>query len=96
MALKKVNNARYILRFIRACTTDTLHKRLVESLVQPHLYYCTVVYMDASNEQREKVQRLNNAFVRYITGARRDKHITLGRKRLGLADSGIDSTLQHY
>ena len=40
---KKVNKALYSLRFIRACTTETLRKRLVESLVQPHLDYCTVV-----------------------------------------------------
>ena len=80
---KKVNKALYSLRFIRACTTETLRKRLVESLVQPHLDYCTVVYMDASKEQREKVQRLSNACVRYITGTRRDEHITPDRKRLG-------------
>ena len=52
---KKVNKALYSLRIIRTCTTETLRKRLVESLVQPHLDYCTVVYMDASKEQREKV-----------------------------------------
>ena len=40
---KKVNKALYNLRFIRTCTTETLRKRLVESLVQPHLDYCTVV-----------------------------------------------------
>ena len=80
---KKVNKALYSLRFIRACTTETLRKRLVESLVQPHLDYCTVVYMDATDEQREKVQRLSNACVRYITGTRRDEHITPDRKRLG-------------
>ena len=31
----------------------------------------------------EKVQRLSNACVRYITGTRRDEHITPDRKRLG-------------
>ena len=31
---KKVNKALYTLRFIRACTSETLRKRLVESLVQ--------------------------------------------------------------
>ena len=80
---KKVNKALYSLRFIRACTTETLRKRFVESLVQPHLDYCTVVYMDASTGQREKVQRLSNACMRYITGTRRDEHITPNRQRLG-------------
>ena len=80
---KKVNKALYSLQFIRACTTETLRKRLVESLVQPNLDYCTVVYMDATDEQREKVQRLSNACARYITGTRRVEHITPDRKRLG-------------
>ena len=39
--------------------------------------------MDASKGQREKVQRLSNACVRYIIGIRRDEHITSDRKRLG-------------
>ena len=41
---KKVNKALYSLRFITACTSETLRKRLVEALVLPHLDYCAVVY----------------------------------------------------
>ena len=80
---KKVNKALYSLRFIRACTTETLRKRLVESMVQPHLDYCAVVYLDATDEQRVRVQRLSNACARYVTGARRDEHITPYFRRLG-------------
>ena len=41
---KKVNKSLYGLRFIKACTSQSLRKRLVESLVLHHLDYCTVVY----------------------------------------------------
>ena len=80
---KKVNKALYSLRFIRACTTETLRRRLVETLVQPLLDYCSVVCLDATDEQRIRLQRLSNSCVRYIFGVRRDKHITPYRQRLG-------------
>ena len=81
--VKKVNKALYSLRFIWACTSETLRKRLVEALVQPHLDYCVVVYLDATNEQWIRLQRLHNSCVRYVFGVRRDVHITPFRKRLG-------------
>ena len=80
---KKVNKALYSLRFIRACSTETLRKRLVESLVQPHLDYCTVVYIDVTNERRLILERLSNSCVRYILGARRDEHVTPYPRSLG-------------
>ena len=60
---KKVNKALYSLRFIRACTTETLCTRLVESFVQPHLDYCTVVYLDATNEQRTRLDRSHHTLL---------------------------------
>ena len=81
--VKKVNQGRYRLRFIWACNFETLRKRLVEVLVQPHLDYCVVVYLDATNEQWLRLQRLHNSCVRYVFGVRRDMHITPHRKRLG-------------
>ena len=80
---KKVNKALYSLQFIRACTTETLRRRLVETLVQPHLDYCSVVCLDATDEQCIGLQRLSNSCVRYIFGIRRDQHITPYRQRLG-------------
>ena len=80
---KKVNKALYSLRFIRACTTETLRRRLVETLVQPHLDYCSVVCLDATDEQHIRLQRLINSCVRYIFGVRRDQHIIPYRQRLG-------------
>ena len=43
---KKVNRALYGLKLIRPCTSQALRKRLVESLVIPHLDYCNAVYSD--------------------------------------------------
>ena len=80
---ENVNKTLYSLRFISACTSETLRKRLVEALVQPHLDYYAVVYIDITNEQLIRLQRLHNSCVRYIFGVRRDTHITPYRKRLG-------------
>ena len=79
---KKGNKSLYSLQFIRDYTSKTLRRRLVESLVQTHLDYCTVVYLDSTEEERIRLQRLNNSCVRYIFGVRRDQHIPY-RRRLG-------------
>ena len=80
---KKVNEALYGLRFIKHCTTQSLWKRLVESLVIPHLDYCSVVYHGASFSLRKRLQRLANEGIIYIFGLRRDTHITPYRRQLG-------------
>ena len=79
---KKVNRVLYGLRFIKSCTSQPLRRRLVESLVIPHLDYCIVVYADISLELRTKLQRLANLGIRYIFGLRRDEHLTPYRKKL--------------
>ena len=79
---KKVNRALYPLRFIRSCTTQILRQRLVEALVLPHLDYCTTVLLDATNEQRTRLQKLQNSCIRYIFGVRRNIHITPFRRQL--------------
>ena len=62
----KVDRALFGVKFIRSCTTLTLRKRLVESLVIPHLDYCSVAYLDASSSLRSRLQRFANAGVRFI------------------------------
>ena len=79
---KKVNRALYGLRFIKECTSQSLRKRLVESLVIPHLDYCSVIYAGASHNLRIQLQRLANSGIRYIFQARRDERITPYRKKL--------------
>ena len=79
---KKVNRALYGMRLFRSCTTETLRKLLASALAVSHLDYCSVVYLDDSEELQKRLQRLQNACVRYISGARRDEHITACREDL--------------
>ena len=78
----KANRVLYSLRFFRFSTTEALRKQLPSALVTPHLDYCSSVYYHVSVEQLAKLQRLQNACVRYVTGAKRDEHITPYRKQL--------------
>ena len=79
---KKVNRVLYCLKTIRPCTSQPLHKRLVESLVVPHLDYCNVIYSDISKELVTQLQRLANSCIRYIHGIGRHEHITPYRRKL--------------
>ena len=63
--IKKVNRAIFSLWFIKSCKTQALRKRLIEALVDPHLDHCIVVYLDTSQELRERIQRLINEDLRY-------------------------------
>ena len=69
------------MRFIRPCTSQSLGKRLVESLVVPHLYHCNIEYADASLQFRTQLQILANAAIRYTFGLRRDERISQYRKK---------------
>ena len=80
---KKVNRVLYCLKTIRPCTSQLLRKRLVESLVIPHLDYCNVIYSDISNELIAQLQRLSNTCIRYIFGISRHEHVTPYRRKLG-------------
>ena len=73
---KKCNRIMYHLRFFRKYTTETLRKRLVEALLFPHLDYCSVVLLNASQELRIRLQVLQNSGVRYVVGLRRDDLLT--------------------
>ena len=68
--------------FIRSCTTQRFRKCLVKSLVIPHLDYCSVVYLDAFSSLRTRLQRLSNAYVRFIVGVKRDTYITPYKRQL--------------
>ena len=78
---KRANRAMYPLRSMRSCTTQKLKQSLVELLDLPHLYYCSMVLLDATNEQKIRLQKLQNC-IRYIYGLRRDVHISPYRRRL--------------
>ena len=53
-----------------------LRKQLPSSLVLSHLNYCSLVYLDVSRELQKKLQRLQNSCVRYVSGAKKDEHIS--------------------
>ena len=61
---EKVNRVLFGLKFIKSCTSQSLRKSLVESLILPHLDYCTEVYADANLQLRMKLQRLDNTAIR--------------------------------
>ena len=80
---RKVNRALFGLRFIRACTTQALRKTLVETLVVPHLDYCSVVYLDLPFCLKIQLQRLANRAVRYVFNLRMNTRVTPYRCQLG-------------
>ena len=80
---KKVNRVFFRLRFIRPNTTLTLRKRSIETLIMAHLDYCTIVYLDAPQHLRVRLQRLANDRVRYNFGLEREARSSSFRKRLG-------------
>ena len=79
----KVHRALYSLRFFRSSTTELLRHRLVKALIFPLLDYCSIVTVDATYEQQSRIQRLQNACLRYIFGVKRSDHVTPFRQRLG-------------
>ena len=80
---KKVNRALYSLNFFRHLTTFELRKRLVSALALSHLDYCSTVYSNISGDLKLQLQKLQNKCVRYVTGLRRDEHVTPARRQLG-------------
>ena len=53
---KKENRVLYCLKTIKPCTSQALRKRLVHSLVIPHLDYCNVIYSDITYELHMQLQ----------------------------------------
>lgn len=62
-----------------------IRKLLVSALVMPHLDYASVLLTDISDSNHVKLQRLQNACVRFITGATRFEHITPYYEQLQLS-----------
>lgn len=79
----KVNRVLYALRFVRSCTTESLRRHMVQALIFPLFDYYSVITLDATYQLRSRLQRLQNACVRYIFGLRRTDHVTPLRRELG-------------
>ena len=92
LVTKKVNKVLYTLRFIRLYTTLLLRQRLIQALIFLQLDYCDIIKMNATNELKRRLQKLQNTCIRYIFGVRRRVHITPYRQRLGWMRSGTRRT----
>ena len=79
---KRVNRALYSLQFFRHFTTFQLRKQLVSALALCHLDYCSLVYSNITDELNLTLQKLQNKSIRYVTGLRRDDHVTTARRQL--------------
>ena len=73
----------FALRFFRRYTTEALRKNLATALMFPHLDYCSIVFLDVSQELKSRLQRLQNSGVRYVLGLGRSDHISPHRAALG-------------
>lgn len=62
----------------RLCFVPPIHvkKKLVFSLIFPYFDYAISAYCDLSNELTTKLQRAQNACIRYIYSLRLDDHVT--------------------
>ncbi|XP_023316036.1 uncharacterized protein LOC111693962 [Trichogramma pretiosum] len=80
----KCHLARYSLRFYRHALNRDFRAKLAVALVLPHLDYVAAVYNDVSATSDLRLQRLQNACVRFVFGtipAR--EHVTPYRLALG-------------
>ncbi|KAK3912816.1 LINE-1 retrotransposable element ORF2 protein, partial [Frankliniella fusca] len=62
----------------RSCSfiPPNVRKLIVSALVMPHLDYASVLFTDISDTNHQRLQRLQNAAVRFICGSSRFDHIT--------------------
>ena len=79
---KKFNHVMFALRFFRRYTTETLRTNLATALLFPHLDYCPLVFLDAFQELKKRMQSLQNSCVRYVLGLGRGDHISPHRAAL--------------
>lgn len=81
--VKRVISSMHILKRNVPYTPPNLRKLFIQTLIFPIIDYCSVVYNDISETLNIKLQRVQNACVRYVTDARRDVHITPYYLQLG-------------
>ncbi|CAB0040082.1 unnamed protein product [Trichogramma brassicae] len=80
----KIHYSLYSLRYHRNSLTRHLRQRLVQALILPHLDYAAAVLTSLTVEQELRLQRLQNACIRFIYGnIPRTEHVTPYRLALG-------------
>jgi hypothetical protein len=75
-----------LYKFKRLCFNPPIHirKLMVTSLVLPIIDYANVAYCDLNNELTDRLQKAQNACIRYIYKLPWDQHVTPYYKELGL------------
>ena len=66
----------YNIKHIRKYLTRDLTEKIVHALITSKLDYCNSLLFGLSNSQLQKLQCVQNAAARIITGTRKYDHIT--------------------
>jgi hypothetical protein len=80
---KKVYMSLQNLRRLGYFLPPSLKAQLVKSLIMPHFDYGDIIYQDLSGELTLKLQRAQNAAVRFIFNLRKYDHISESYNKLG-------------
>ncbi|CAB0042904.1 unnamed protein product [Trichogramma brassicae] len=82
--VSRCHYALFSLRYYRHALSQSIRKTLAVTLVLPHLDYAVAVYDSVTNEQNLRLQRVQNACVRFVYGSfPRTAHVTPYRLALG-------------
>jgi len=73
---KKVYGILHQLKLARHLLPCDIRKKLISTLVFPHLDYCGVAMLDITKESELLLQRSLNSCIRFIVNSRRHEHIT--------------------
>jgi hypothetical protein len=94
--IKRVNFGLKHLSTFTCVLNEDVKKGLVDALVQPILDYGDVVYFNTGRRNKERLQRAQNNFVRFIASVRRREHISGFRKRLGYVRLDLRRRMRYY
>ncbi|CAB0042610.1 unnamed protein product [Trichogramma brassicae] len=82
--ISRCHFALFSLRYYRRALSQSVRKTLATALVLPHLDYAPAVYDSVTQEQNLRLQRVQNACVRFVYGSiPRTAHITPYHLALG-------------
>jgi hypothetical protein len=82
--VKRVLGTLAQLRRTLAFIPQHVRKQLVQALIFPHFDYVLPLLTDISACEELKLQRAQNACIRFVTGATRQEHITPHYRQLGI------------
>ena len=82
--VRKVFGTRAQARRNFVCLPASIRLRIVQCLVFPIIDYGSVLFTDMYKETTDKIQKAENACIRFITNSKRYEHITPHYVELGL------------